>query len=148
MARGLLHLGMSAQSAGEAEMFSFLRYMECTTPFNDADAFVGCFCVVWSADDEVDHTVWSLRASKPWKIMRIWEWLEVEPLNSLWETSNVVPAYFGIELFTSQLNCPRHRFYIIGCVEVDVRRHRTEVIQMGNIKEKCLLQRQQHCKRL
>ena len=94
-----------------AKEYAFVQFMEVTSCLTKVDEVLGCVCLRWATDDNIDHTLdpsTHIRAGH----IETAEWYGLVPFDSLIGTVQVLRANIPISPFTSPIPWPLHRFHV------------------------------------
>ena len=104
----LFHLSAAESDIGE---FAFVQYMEVTKPISKQESTMGCVCLRWATDDELDRKTDIARYLEQ-DTIDVAQWYDVVPLSTIIGKVHVVRANMGIPPLTEQLLWTLHRLYI------------------------------------
>ena len=87
--------------------FALIQYMTCTAPLNKSEEALGCLCLRWETEDEIDHTL------KPdMEEVETGEWYGMIPINSICGTCQIVRSNIAFDPFRKPLPWINHRFFV------------------------------------
>jgi hypothetical protein len=107
----LFHLDDTSITTEPKKQFAFVQFMEVTKCLTTVDEALGCVCLRWATEDNIDHTVdpsTHIRAGQ----IETAEWYGLVPFDSIVGTVQVLRSNIPIPPFTSQIPWPLHRFHI------------------------------------
>jgi len=94
-----------------AKQYAFVQFMEVTECSTTVDEVLGCVCLRWATEDNIDHTLDPSAHIRAGHIETA-EWYGLVPFDSLVGTVQVLRANIPIPPFTTQIPWPLHRFHI------------------------------------
>lgn len=74
--KGSATIQNSGRGRYKSQMYAFLHYMKVTSPIDMLDGMLGCVCLTWITDDEVEHSLRPVTGSLEYGDQSVGTWLE------------------------------------------------------------------------
>lgn len=109
-AKVILLLRIDFHNGQQQAEYAFVQYMKCTPPKDIIDKGLGCVCLRFETEDEIDYSLKPL--PKEEDTITAGEWFGLEPVESIFGAIHVLRSNMHIPPFVGQVPWTHQRFYV------------------------------------